>query len=898
MADTTTNDRPSPEALLEEANRERRGRLKIFLGSAPGVGKTFAMLEDGQARRREGVDMVVGVVETHGRRETEVLLEGLAIQPRRMIDYRGRAFAEMDVEALLARRPRLALVDELAHTNIPGSRHPKRWQDVEELLDAGVDVYSTLNVQHLESLNDVVERITGIAVRETLPDSVLHKADEIELIDLPPKELIRRLEEGKVYVPEQAQRAVSNFFSPGNLTALREMALRQAAERVDAQMLRYMRAHAIVGPWPARERILVCISEGAQALRLVRTAKRAAERRQVPWIAVYVETYRHQALSEADKDCISQALRLAEQLGAETTILQGDGIGAEILGFASNRNVTQIIVGRGRRRRWLPGRHSPVIRDLLARGEGFDVLVVAGEDERPPPLVETRPRRKPAPWSGFAAAIGAVAAATLVASPIYSTLPGANVSLAYLLGVLLVAIRFGLLPSIAASVLSFIVYNFVFTEPRFTFAMSDTQGILIMVFFLVVAVLVSKLAARVRTEVEASKRSARRMATLYEFTSRISAAASLDDVLWAVVHHVAATLHGRSLVLLPEDGRLVLKAGYPPEDTLDEKSQAAADWAWSNGKPAGRGSATLPTTDWLFLPLRAGRNPVGVLGVQVEANQTLLSPEQSRLLDTLADQAAAAIDRTTLVAGIEKARVTAETERLRSAMLSSLSHDLRTPLVSILGASSSLASYDRTLKPAERMELIQTIQDEAERLNRFVQNLLDMTRIGAGALRPRTDWVDLRDVVGAALARAQKMLRDRPVKLEIDPELPLMCLDAVLMEQVFFNLIDNACKYSPEGTAIAIRAVRQRDSVQIAVCDLGPGIPEADRERVFDMFYRVQAGDKQAAGTGLGLAICRGVIEAHGGTVGARPGPDGHGTCIALVLPAGTPPPVPEALGG
>lgn len=894
MPHDDTDARPSPEALLEEANRERRGRLKIFLGAAPGVGKTYAMLEDAQARRREGTEVVVGVVETHGRAETAALLEGLPTLPPRVIEYRGRSFGELDLDAVLARRPKVVLVDELAHTNIPGSRHVKRWQDVEEILDVGIDVSTTLNVQHLESLNDVVERIAGIRVRETLPDGVLQRADEIELIDLPPEELIKRLREGKVYVPEQARRALDHFFSPGTLTALREMALRQAAERVDSQMLRYMRSHAIAGPWPTRERILVCVGGGPEAARLVRTAKRAAERRDAPWVALHVETHRHATLREEEKDSVAEALRLAERLGGETAVVQGERVADEITAFASTRNVSQIIVGRAHPGHWLRTLHHSVTADLLRRNGGFDVLVVAAEGERPPAPAKTGTRRAAVDWLAYALATLIVAAATGIGLLIDVWLPLPNVSVAYLIGVLLVAIRHGLAPSIYASVLSFLAFNFLFTEPKYTFAISDAQNIVTVALFLVAAVITSNLAARARAQVESARLSARRTANLYDFNRRVAAAAGLDDVLWAVVHHVAATIEGRSLVLIPSDGRLEVKAGYPPEDTLDERSMAAAQWAWDHGSSAGRGSATLPAADWFFLPMKTGRGPVGVLGVQIRDGQPLLSPEQSRLMETLASQAAVAVERTALVGDIEKARLDAETERLRAALLSSLSHDLRTPLVSILGAASSLYNYDETLKPAHRLELVQTIQEEAERLNRFVQNLLDMTRISSGALRPRADWVDLSDIVGAAAERARRILRRHRLRLDLEPGLPLLRVDPVLMEQVFFNLIDNACKYSPEGTAVTVWARRRDDRVTVEVCDRGRGIPEADRERVFDMFYRVQGGEGQTTGTGLGLAICRGIVEAHGGTIVARPGLHDAGTCIVITLPVVEPPALPD----
>ncbi|MGF7207897.1 two-component system sensor histidine kinase KdpD [Skermanella aerolata] len=900
MPDTDRDDRPSPEALLAEANRERRGRLKIFLGAAPGVGKTFAMLEAAHDQRREKTDVVVGIVETHGRRDTEALLDGLEALPRRQVDYRGRQFAEMDVDAILRRRPGLVLVDELAHTNIPGSRHVKRFQDVEEILEAGIDVLSTLNIQHLESLNDVVERITGIRVRETVPDSVLQDADEIELIDLPPRTLIKRLREGKVYVPDQAMLAMERFFSPGTLTALREMALRAAAERVDAQMVTYMRAHAIQGPWPTRERILVCIGDGKAVFRLVRTARRAAERRQAPWIAVHVETHRHATLPEEAKTRISDALRLAEQLGAETHVIPGDKVAAELLAFARERNISQIIAGRARPGRWLPSLHASVTAELLARADSFDVTVVSGEDdaEPAPASLGVRPRGFGwvGKWTGYAMAAVATGAATGLSYGLSLFMELPNISLVYLMTVLLVAIRYGLGPSIAASIACALTYNFFFTEPLFTLDISDTQNILTVAFFLLTAFIASNLAARVGSQVEATRLSARRTANLYGFSRKIAAAANQDDVLWAVVHHVAATIHGRSLVLLPEapvpgldmrpdGGQLMIRAGYPPEDRLDDKARAAAEWAWSHAEPAGRGSTTLPTSPWLFLPLQTGRGPVGVLGVQIEGRDRPLSPEDSRLLGTLADQAAVAIERTNLVSDIENARLATETERLRSALLSSLSHDLRTPLASILGAASSLISYEGSLNAADRLDLTQTIQDEAERLNRFVQNLLDMTRLGSGKLKPRTDWVDLRDVIGSAVERAAKLLRRRQVRVEIDPALPLLRLDAMLMEQVIFNLIDNACKYSPAGTPVTVWTALRHGHAVVEVCDQGPGIPAEDRERVFDMFYRVEEGDSRAAGTGLGLAICRGIVEAHGGRIAAQPGLNGAGTCIVIRLP-------------
>ena len=888
MSNDDTDKRPSPDALLAEAQREGRGHLKVFLGAAPGVGKTYAMLQASHERRREGVDVVAAVVETHGRRETQALLDGIESVPQVALEYRGRSFREMDLDGLLTRHPQLALVDELAHTNVPGVRHVKRWQDVEELLDAGIHVYTTLNIQHLESLNDVVEQISGIKVRETVPDNVLSTADEIELIDLPPDDLIKRLREGKVYVPEQARRAIHNFFSPGNLTALRELALRHAAERVDRQMVDYMRAHAIPGPWPARERILVCIDERVEAERLVRVAARSAERRGAAWVAVTVENSRTYALTEEKKDYVSKALRLASQLGGETTVLQGEDVVSTILRYARERNVTQIMVGRASRRSWFRRFSSSVTDRLIERAVDFNVLVVGGEEEERPrraATVSRRPLRRD--WASYLIAFAATAVATGTGLVIDLWLPIADISVVYLLAVLIVAIKSGLKAAITASLASFLAFNVVFTAPRWTFSVENTQHALTIFFFLVAAVIVSNLASRARAQVEALRESARRTSNLYDFSSRSTAAATLDDVLWAVVHHVAATIDGKSLVMMPKPGDhgLDIAAGYPPEDRLNDRSMAAAEWAWSHGQPAGLGSATLPAADWLFLPMSTARGPVGVLGVQMPKQNEPPSPEQTRLLETLAEQAAAAIERTTLVSDIEAAHVATERERLRSTLLSSLSHDLRKPLAAIIGAASSLLDDEQTLDRGARRETAQTIQDEAERLNRFVQNLLDMTRISAGALKPNIDWADLRDIVASAVKRARRLARHHHIKIDIGAEVPLLCADVTLLEQMFFNLLDNACKYAPAGSTLTIWARRMSGVIAIEVCDQGPGIAEEDREKVFDLFYRTGSGDAHGAGTGLGLAICRGIIEAHSGTIRIDAGLHGAGTCVVMRLP-------------
>ena len=888
MNDDDRDLRPSPDALLAEAQRETRGRLKIFLGAAPGVGKTYAMLEAARQSIRDGIDVVAGVIETHGRKETERLLQGVTVLPALTIEYRGRTFQEMDLDGLAARRPKLALVDELAHTNVPGARHLKRWQDVDELLAAGIDVYATLNVQHLESLNDVIEQITGVRVRETLPDQVLARADEIELIDLPPHELIKRLQEGKVYVAEQAGLAVHNFFTPGNLTALRELALRRAAERVDAQMVDYMRAHAIAGPWPTQERLVVYVGPGDDGERLVRASKRMAELRNADWIAVTVEGAT--GIRDEDKDALTQALRLATQLGAQSSTLYGDDVVAEVLNFARDQNATQIVTGRKPKGRWR--RHDAQAARFVAEGSDFNIVIIGRNgDSQPRPRRAASPMTLPSDWIGHGIGLLATVIATGLCKVLDPLVPSPSLSMVYLVAILLVASKIGAQPAVAASILSFLCFDFFFTEPRWSFSIGSPGEILSLVTFLLAALIVSGMAGRLRAGMNLSRENARRTANLYDFERKVTAAVTKDDVQWAVVHHVAVTINGKSLIMVPQLGGMQVVAGYPPEDQVDDKSQAAAEWAWKHNKPAGRGSTTLPSALWLFLPLKTAHRSVGVLGVQMAEDADIPSAQQLQLLETLADQAAIAIERAELVSDIEAAKVVNERERLRSALLSSLSHDLRTPLVSIIGSASTMLNYDTMLEPGKRRELAQTIQDEAERLNRFVQNLLDMTRLGAGALKPRLDWADLGDIVGAAITRSQRLSRHHIIKVELAPDIPLINVDSVLLEQVFFNLLDNACKYSPHDTTVKIWGKMTPDHLSIEVTDQGPGIPHDDQEKVFDMFYRVNLGDSQVAGTGLGLAICRGIVEAHGGTIRTEPGLHGEGTCIIIHLPLGSEPP-------
>jgi two-component system, OmpR family, sensor histidine kinase KdpD len=880
--------RPSPDALLDAASREHRGRLKIFLGAAPGVGKTYEMLQEARSRRAENVDIVIGIVETHGRGETEALVAGLDIVPRRHVEYKGRSLEEMDIDAVLARRPKLVLVDELAHSNAPGSRHPKRYLDVDELIAAGIDVYTTLNIQHVESLNDVVAQITRIRVRETVPDSVLDKADEIEIVDLTPSDLIQRLHDGKVYVPEQAQRALRHYFSPGNLTALRELALRRTAQRVDEQMLTYMRAHAMAGPLAAGDRLLVCVSESRTAPALVRYARRVADRLGAKWIAIHIETSRYQALNEAERDRITESLRRAGRLGAETLTLPGRRVADELLSYARESNVTQIIIGKSRRSRWFAMVHGSVVRDLVRDAGEIGIQVVAGDEE----AVEPAERRVATARSGesfsplpYLASVVLTVAALLVGLALQQFLPVSNIALVFLPGVLVSAILYGLLPSLCVCVLSVLAFNFFFLPPLYTFTIADPENVVALFFFLVVALITSNLTARTRSQAVTAQLRAKTTAELYAFSRKLAGIVDLDDLLWATSYQIASMLKVSVVMLLPEGDGIAVRAGYPPEDRLDDADLAAARWSWDHDRPAGRGADTLPGAKRLFLPLRTGRGAVGVIGIERDSPGPLLTPDEQRLLDALSDQAAVAIERIKLVADVDAARILAETERLRSALLTSISHDLRTPLAAILGAVTSLRSYGGLYAAAEREELTSTIQEEAERLNRFVTNLLDMTRLESGAIEPNFAMIDVGEVIGSALHRAAKVLEHHTVAVELAPELPMLSIDFVLFEQVLFNLLDNAAKYAPPGSTVTVCARRHGGGVAIEVLDEGAGIPPDRIDRVFEKFYRIVRADRQRAGTGLGLAISRGFVEALGGSIAAANRVDRAGAVFTIVLP-------------
>ncbi|KAB1069342.1 sensor histidine kinase [Methylobacterium planeticum] len=885
-------NRPSPDALLEAARREERtrGRLKVFLGAAPGVGKTYEMLTVGRAKLKAGADVVVGVVETHGRAETEALVDGFEVIPRRAVPYHGTTLEEMDLDALLARRPALALVDELAHTNAPGSRHPKRYQDVEELLDAGIDVLTTLNIQHVESLNDVVASITRIRVRETVPDGVLDRADDIEVVDLNPDDLIERLKAGKVYLPTNAERALKHYFSRGNLTALRELALRRTADRVDDELISHMRANAIPGPWAAGERVLVCISEDPRSAGLVRYAKRLADRLHAPWTALSIEGARSASLGEAERDRIAEALRLADRLGGDAMTLPGGRrIADDVLAYARSANVNHIVVGKATRSWLFELINGSVVHDLVRRSGTISVHVVAGEAV-PAEAASRRSVATVAPPRSFdlrsyALALIATAAGLGLAVLLQPYTGVENADLMLLTAVVAVAVRWGLGPSLAAVVAASLSYNFFFLPPVYTFTIADPTNVAAFLLFTLVAVLVSNLAARARLAAMVSQGRAKSTERLYGFSRKLAGCASLDDVLWATSAQVAVMLKVRVVLLLPEGKAVTVRAGYPPEDMLDEADLAAAQWTFDNDRPAGRGADTLPGAKRLFLPMRTGRGTIGVIGLDAGGVGPILTPEGRRLLDALADQGALAIERVRLVEDLDRAERAAETDRLRQALLTSISHDLRTPLASVLGAASTLRDLDAALPPEAKTELLATIIEESERLNRFIVNLLDMTRLEAGAVAPNLAPQDVAETVDTALRRTQKILAGHRVAVEMAPDLPILQLDPVLFEQVLVNLLDNAAKYAPEGSTVTVRARQDGSQVRIEVLDEGDGLPAGDVERVFDKFYRVRKSDRVRAGTGLGLAISRGFVEAMGGTVTAGNRPDRLGAAFTVTLP-------------
>jgi two-component system sensor histidine kinase KdpD len=878
--------RPDPDELLArvqaEERQKARGKLKIFLGYAAGVGKTYAMLEAAHSRKAEGVDLVVGLVETHGRAETEVLLHGLEIIPRKEVEYRGVKLTEMDLDAVLARRPQLALVDELAHTNVPESRHPKRWLDVDELLNAGIDIYTTLNIQHLESFRDIIAQITGVIQRETIPDRVLDEASEIEVVDLPPEELLLRLREGKVYIPEQAARAMENFFESGNLIALREITLRRAANRVDEQMREYLETYSMPELWPVMERLLVCISGSPSSERLIRTTRRLAEELKTEWYTLYVETAGTDKLTQENRERIWRELRLAESLGAkEVTTLTAASAPDAVIDYARKHNITRVIVGRPTRPRWREWMRGSFVDQMLRRSKEINVYVVSDAEKMKKEKIISPPS-SPAPWQSYLTSLLLVAAATLASVLLFRFLTPTNMIMFYLLAVVVASLRLGLRPALLTALLSVLAFDFFCIPPYYSFAVADTQYLITFAGLLTVGAVISTLVARARSQTETIRTREVQTTNLYALSRGLASAVGLKDILNTVIRHVSETLPGQITIFIPEGESLKLEAGSLGISP-GEKEKSVAVWAFRNGQMAGRGTETLSSSEFMYLPLQTGARTVGVMGIKMEHAGEELAPERRRLLEAFSNQAALAIERAILAREAERAQLLQATERLERSLLNSISHDLRTPLSSIMGTLSSLRDEGNIPEEESRRELIDLAWEEAERMNRFIGNLLDITRLEAGVLKIKKELYDLQDLLGSCLTSLELRLKGRKVKIHIPPDFPLIPMDSVLMAQVLINLLENALKYSPPDGIIEVGGRVRENWVEIEVADQGPGIPPEYLNQIFNKFFRFKRTE-EVGGTGLGLAISKGIVEAHEGKIWAENRPEG-GFKIIFTLP-------------
>lgn len=895
--------RPTPEEMLARAAEDQdiqgRGRLKIFFGAAPGVGKTYAMLLDARARSAEGRDVVLGWVEPHGRPETEALTEGLERLPPRAVEYRGVTLQEFDLDKALARCPSLLVLDELAHTNAEGSRHARRWQDVEELLDAGIDVYTSLNVQHLESLNDVVAQITGVVVRETVPDSIVDHADQIALIDLSSEDLLQRLSEGKVYIPQQAERALRGFFRKGNLIALRELSLRHTAERVDAQATRYKRDAGIAKPWAVRERILAAIGPAPQSANLIRAACRMATRLQAPWIVLLVETPSYDRLPTRDHESVARHLALAEHLGAEIAVVRGESVSEEILALARARNVTRLLVGKPTHSRWRDRWRGSLIDTLVRESGTIDVLITRGDEDDQPERAATTPSfRKEVPRAlprEYVVATLVVLLASTFNALMAPYIELADQTMIYLLAVVGVASRLSRGPSLYAAAASVAALDFCFVPPILTFAVQDFRHIVTFVIMLFVGVMVSTLTLRIRDQAAAARERERRTAAMYALSRDLGSRRAAGEIGAVAARH-AEDLLGTQCVIGWDDehGNFAQRAGLAQHEAAGVHEMAVARWVKEHGRPAGYGTGTLPGTRFAYFPLVGTDRVLGVFGIAVGARPEQLTPSQRQLAETIVSQTALALERAALSAEAADARLAAEAEGMRNALLSAVSHDLRTPLATINGASGVLLDEHAPLQPEARRELLETIHLEAQRLGRIVTDLLELSRLESTSEPLVKQWYPIEELVRSAVSRLQRLLRDRPLAIHLPEDVLSAPVEPILIEQVLINLIDNALKYTPDGSPLEIEARRVGEQIEIGVLDRGPGIPAADLGRIFEKFYR-GGTDRSVRGTGLGLALCHAVVRSHGGTISAE-NRDGGGAAFRVRLPAPDPPSNEESI--
>ncbi|TFW70653.1 two-component system sensor histidine kinase KdbD [Methylotenera oryzisoli] len=906
------DDRPNPDLLLEkinkEAEKEKRGRLKIFFGACAGVGKTFAMLSTARTLRQEGLDVVVGIVETHGRIGTQSQLADLEVLPLKKLIYRERELTEFDLDAALARKPDLILVDELAHSNVEGSRHPKRWQDVEELLIAGIDVYTTLNVQHIESLNDVVGQITGIRVSETIPDKVFDIADEVTLVDLPADELLQRLQDGKVYQPQQAERAGKSFFRKGNLIALREMALRRTADRVDSQMREYRTNSSISQVWQAKDRLLVCVGPDSESERLVRVAARLAQSLKSDWLAVYVETPKLQRISDKQRNLILKTLKLAETLGAETATLSGTKVAETVLSYARSRNVTKLVVGKSTRttleRLILPG----VVDDLTNHATDIDLHVVSRERtlaERPATNHDNTDNLERASgdksYAGYYIAAIVCAITAILSAQLLDYFELANVVMLYLLGVILISSKYGRGPGIFSSFISVATFDFFFVPPKLSFSVSDTQYLLIFAVMLVVALVISNLTANLRYQAMVAMNREKRSRALYDLGKSLASALTAAHIIEISIPHLSGIFKAKVAILLPDNQEKIVNTSLhkisnakPDLNSNFDVDLAVAQWVYDHQQQAGFGTDTLPSAPALYIPLQAPMRTRGVLVILPDTNlskgnRTIFLPEQRQLLDTFSSQIAIAIERVHYVEVAQEALISMESERLRNSVLSAISHDLNTPLTTIIAAAGWLKQETETND--KRYEYVSMLNEQSIRMKNLVVNLLDMARLQSGKVKLNKQWQLLEEVVGTSLRTMSEVVSKHTIVIDMPHDLPLIEFDAVLIDRVLCNLLDNASKYSPAGNRIFISARTQQNDVWISVADEGSGLPENLENQLFEKFTR---GEKESskAGVGLGLSICKAIIEAHDGKIWANNKPP-HGAIFTFSLPLGTPPSLP-----
>lgn len=888
--DSKEKKRPDPDVLLAKLNKEARGKLTVFLGAAAGVGKTYTMLESAHEMLAAGINVVIGWVETHKRLETEKMVEGLPRLSAKNIEYKGKILHEMDIDGILALKPQVVLVDELAHTNVTGSRHVRRFQDVEELLNAGIDVYTTLNIQHIESLNDIVAQITGITVRETVPDSIVEQADQVQLIDIPPNELIKRLKEGKVYNPHQAELALNKFFRPGNINALRELALRFTAYRVDKELNEYMQAHDIAGPWPVGERVMVCVSASPFSAQLIRAARRLARGLQAELVAVHVETPRRMDFSEKERDRISRNMRLAEELGAKTLSVAGNDLAEEVLAVAREYNITHVVVGKplhGRIREWLSG--GAVVDKLIRYSGGINIHVIQGKTEvTNEPKVKTLSAAVPIPWWHYIAGLLMIALVTVGNWWWRDYVEPVHVIMLYLLPVLLSAVWWGKGPSYVTALCSVLLFDYFFTVPVFSLTISDLRYLWSLPIFLLIAFIIGGQTEKLRVEAMLARQREKSTRALYAFSRDIAAVADSNVIVRNLAEQARQTLECPVAVFLPEEnGKLLLVAETGTEQThIDTSEMAVAIWAYEHSEVAGRCTETLPGAQYMYVPLTTSGKTVGVLGIYIQ--EKMLTPAQRRLIESWTGLAAIAVERVNLAEQAGQAALLVASDQLRTALFNSISHELRTPLASIIGAISGLLDTEGVYSNEDRKELLDTVNEGAARMDRLVANLLDTARLESGMMQLKKDWCDVEDITGIALRRVAECIEGRPLFIHIPEELPLVKADCVLLEQVLVNLLDNACKYSAKDGEIVITASQEETMVQVSVADRGTGIPKEDLVQIFDKFYRVQQ-PKSVSGTGLGLSICKGIIEAHGGDLRAENRPGG-GTVMTFAIPFGEQP--------